>query len=1010
MMLLSAWATAQSFNLIYNRRQTAYGDDIFGHYELDANNSADVQRSNRRFGLFAKVYYTDGTASDEFCASFDYYNLHRQLGILPVFVKPSKVLKVSKIEYGVDYSYNNGTADFDNLKLTTCKGGTYREFDDDDMLVKETTDDGVTVYDYVDDKPIKATLTRFRDDKSFVSLRDYDTMGRERFARDFDGNCKATFYDDNGMVAKTEEYHESDTTTKRVKEYKYDNDGNVMGESDERGESGGQELYNINYIDDGVTTRTRNSGGAVTAMGYDRYTGENTGLSGDADGDPNTAQYTYKYGMMTSSTHNGVRLEYFYDGLGRSLFVVEKFSNQDYAREDDYRTIVSHTYNDGYNGRDSYVTSHYCGAKFTTVLNSKGKTKYVGLGSVAGASTNKILEYTYDDNHEDRIKEVHENYGSENITYEYTYDDGNLTESKSARSGMTTTINNTYNDLNEIARNTVTINTGTDVVSSAVSYWYKDKPDSTQRCVDYIDYKNLDFIVLPQEDALGRRSGMAINFIANAGGVGSPKFVYSEDVYYLKHGDRTCDLIASERFGLKNQKQEHVKYKYDAAGNISEVIENGTTVATYAYDSLNRLISEKHAHIDISTEGEGDNKIYRKTPITTTTTYAYDVGGNIISKKVYDGKTDLPCKEYRYSYDCNYPDRLKTLTVTDRDKDKDAEKYSYKESTEEFRVDNYGRFTTYRGKYLSWDDIGRLSTLGSTSFKYNLNGVRLSKTTNGKETKFFVDGKRILYSVDSLHKIWYYYDAEGVVGIKVDDDKYFFHRNALGDVTHIYKHIEDTEYKLVARYAYDAWGNHKVYNADGTENTSADFIGNINPIRYRGYFYDVETGLYYLNARYYDPELCRFISADETQYLDPQTVNGLNLYAYCGNNPVMYVDPTGTFLFSFLIAVLAGALIGGLVGGVSAVAGVSAIINGTDIAAGILGGAIKGAATGFAIGLGIMTGGGAFTVAGGFAAFGGAVLANFGAGMLQYAVENRMNGRSLNWRDALANGGLQALT
>ena len=88
-------------------------------------------------------------------------------------------------------------------------------------------------------------------------------------------------------------------------------------------------------------------------------------------------------------------------------------------------------------------------------------------------------------------------------------------------------------------------------------------------------------------------------------------------------------------------------------------------------------------------------------------------------------------------------------------------------------------------------------------------------------------------------------------------------------------------------------GNHKVLNPNGTENTAEDFIGNINPIRYRSYYYDVETGWYYLQSRYYDPETCRFISQDDISYLDPETIGGTNLYAYCNNNPVMYCDPTG---------------------------------------------------------------------------------------------------------------------
>ena len=88
----------------------------------------------------------------------------------------------------------------------------------------------------------------------------------------------------------------------------------------------------------------------------------------------------------------------------------------------------------------------------------------------------------------------------------------------------------------------------------------------------------------------------------------------------------------------------------------------------------------------------------------------------------------------------------------------------------------------------------------------------------------------------------------------------------------------------------------------------ATHIGRVNPFRYRGYYYDEETNLYYLQSRYYDPTVCRFINADDVAYIAPETLNGLNLFAYCGNNPVMNVDPNGTFLFSFLFAVVVGAV------------------------------------------------------------------------------------------------------
>ena len=121
---------------------------------------------------------------------------------------------------------------------------------------------------------------------------------------------------------------------------------------------------------------------------------------------------------------------------------------------------------------------------------------------------------------------------------------------------------------------------------------------------------------------------------------------------------------------------------------------------------------------------------------------------------------------------------------------------------------------------------------------------------------------------------------------------YYFQRNLQGDVVAIY----DTNGTLKAKYLYDAWGNCTI----SSETTSYD-VANANPIRYRGYYYDDDTGLYYCNARYYSPKWRRFISPDDTTYLDPESVNGLNLYCYCNNDPVNYCDPSGRFSIAVLL-------------------------------------------------------------------------------------------------------------
>jgi len=184
-------------------------------------------------------------------------------------------------------------------------------------------------------------------------------------------------------------------------------------------------------------------------------------------------------------------------------------------------------------------------------------------------------------------------------------------------------------------------------------------------------------------------------------------------------------------------------------------------------------------------------------------------------------------------------------------------------------------------------------------------------------------------------------------------------------VTHIYNLNGD----LCATYAYDAWGNCKVDNI-------LNNIGDINPIRYRGYYYDVETGLYYLKSRYYDPETGRFISPDNIENLNLDGVNGLNLFAYCGNNPVMNVDTTGDSWKSFwrgvgdffnkpvvkkitMAVVVAGLAVGAtLVGGPAGAALAGAAIGGliSAVSQEVFTGDISWAQFGLDVGIGAISG------------------------------------------------------
>lgn len=141
--------------------------------------------------------------------------------------------------------------------------------------------------------------------------------------------------------------------------------------------------------------------------------------------------------------------------------------------------------------------------------------------------------------------------------------------------------------------------------------------------------------------------------------------------------------------------------------------------------------------------------------------------------------------------------------------------------------------------------------------------------------------------------IYYLRDSNSkLIGLKYNDNLYYYLKNAQDDIIGLL----DSNYNLVAEYLYDSWGNViSIKDNLGNEIIDTSNIAYINPFRYRSYYYDSETKLYYLNSRYYNPAWGRFINADGIINAS-ELINDFNLYAYTVNNPIKYQDDTGSLL------------------------------------------------------------------------------------------------------------------
>ena len=315
-------------------------------------------------------------------------------------------------------------------------------------------------------------------------------------------------------------------------------------------------------------------------------------------------------------------------------------------------------------------------------------------------------------------------------------------------------------------------------------------------------------------------------------------------------------------------------YTFNDIGNLTNLTINGVNGSSshqYGYDSYNRLRTvvnssdsiQEQITLNYDNNGNIRTRVVRNmaTGVTTGETFTYDSYNRLIGMN--DGEN-----EYILQYS-NASSPNPNLLVKN----------------------NTPYYIYYEGK--------RIVRINDNQYFYNEEGIRTRKVlvTNNNGTvitethDYILEGnkiiKEIVYGDSRNYVLNFDYDMHGeLIGFEYDGDSYFYVRDALGNINHII----DSSGNLMVSYKYDEWG--KLIDTI-TTSSFALILSGMNPFIYKGYYYDVETGLFMMGHRYYSPELCRFIQPDSIEYLDPSSINGLNLYCYCMNNPIMYADPSG---------------------------------------------------------------------------------------------------------------------
>ncbi len=850
----------------------------------------------RYFGLVAEIAYTDGTTENQYVSfNGDYADWQFASGV----IVPGKRDKwVQEITVRCAYDYNANDAYFTNISLVLEPAETY-SYDSKGNPIAATDGSAKTASEFFADSQRLKSYTTPSGAKHTLGYDASNNLQEDTLA----GLTNYTYHNDSG----------SPTTSMTRKGYSgdylksqnvYDSTGRFRTLAiDANGVQTG-------YTYDGTTlqlTSVHGSGGATQTYTYQSGRDRVSQTAIDQ-----TAALTYRYdrAQLTDLIRKAFPQAADADGQNVNPFWQHYLLNYDaFGNMTRVQVCASSAEQTGYTSPVTLASYSYDGSvnngRLTTMTYGNGDSvsyTYDAFDRQRTAAYNDGTTYHYDYSSDNDLTRQYATDGDGKVTeqYSYQYDSlGRLIHSRqsTANGALIQSTQHMYDAANRMTSQSWQFGTGlyrqqysytgvkadgtadssVDGTISAITTTIPGQLDVTSK-YEYNDLRQLEkkTVTVPNQNR-----GTTTVYTR-----GYTYSVIAED----KDCNRVGTRLASTAYTFGSSSRSF-DYTYDAAGNIQTVTTGGTNVPaaaaskTYAYDAQGQLATETDGSVSCA--------------------YAYDTVGNIRSIT----KDGTVTKSFGYT-NPSWPDLLTSVTANGTTKD-----VLYEGQTQTSDLPSSGNpVTYYNGKdyTFTWTKGRQLASATvdgkQVSYTYDMSGVRTSKTVNGTTYNYTtLSGKVMRQQWDGKTLEFVYDDGNQPFAMIYNDGStstlYYYVLNAQGDVIALL----NANGTLAASYNYGAWGNYSVHDKDGKKNTSASFIGHITPLRYRGYYYDAETGFYYLQSRYYDPAICRFINADTFATTDANGFLSANMFAYCENNPINNSDPTGKLLLG---AMLAGAAVG----------------------------------------------------------------------------------------------------